>query len=143
MIKLQCVINEWIRLDELYKLMESFQISESFFELFTFFLNSGVGFKQARCIHNPQLNNTSLFFTHEIKCCINLSRTIYYIYVILYHSHLLPGANVAILQECLLKDCSLIKKRAYSKLFIIVTIILIGENQFSFLLCPSCFQELN
>ena len=55
LIKLQCVIYQWIWLDMLYKLMWSFffLISESFFELVTFFNstffnNSGVGFMQAR-----------------------------------------------------------------------------------------------
>ena len=45
LIKLQCVLYQWIRLNELYKLIESFfQISESFFELVTIFKNnSGVG----------------------------------------------------------------------------------------------------
>ena len=38
LVKLQCVIHQWIRLDELYNLIESFiQISESFFKLTNFF----------------------------------------------------------------------------------------------------------
>ena len=49
-IKVQCVMYQWICLDKLYKLMKSFfQISESFFEFVTIFWNnSGVVFMHAR-----------------------------------------------------------------------------------------------
>ena len=48
LIKLQCVMYQWIRFNELYKLMESsFKISESFFESVTNFKNnSGIGLMQ-------------------------------------------------------------------------------------------------
>ena len=50
LIKVKCIIYQWIWLDKLYKLMWSFfQISESFFELVEFFQNnSGVRFTQPR-----------------------------------------------------------------------------------------------
>ena len=50
LIRVQCFIYQWIRLDMLYKAMKAFfQISESFFELTYFFLNnSSVGFMHAR-----------------------------------------------------------------------------------------------
>ena len=49
LIKVQCVIYQWIRFNKLYKIMEIFiLISESFFELTTIFLNNScVGFMQA------------------------------------------------------------------------------------------------
>ena len=47
-------IYQWIRLNELYKLMESFfQILESFLELVTIFINnSGIGFMEERWIRH-------------------------------------------------------------------------------------------
>ena len=49
LIKVQCVIHQWIRFDKLYKPLESFfQISKSFLQLVTILLdNSGVGFMYA------------------------------------------------------------------------------------------------
>ena len=49
LIKVQCVVYQWIRLDKLYKLMEDFfLISKSFFGLTTFSKNNcGVGFMHA------------------------------------------------------------------------------------------------